>query len=875
MSLWRQLTYGLRRLTHRAKHDRDVAEEVEQYFEEAASAWRARGLTAEDARRAARLEAGNMTVVRERVRSYGWENAARALVADLRFAGRQLRKHPAFTLTATLTLALGIGANTAIFTVVQSVLLAPLPYQNADRLAVLDTYWTNSGHTTPRVTGPDAADVRDQARSLEAVSLYYGGNLGVQLRDHAAYTVVTFADANFWRVFSLQPIAGRLFTDADAHHAALVSDQFARDNFGGAQAALGQLLHIENEALEITGVLPAAFDFPAQTQVWEARPLKEPAWEGRTAFNYKAVGLLRPGVSFQTARVELNGISERLQTAYPSANRNKQLIALPLQQALTGDVRPTLLLLWATVGFILLIACVNVTHLQLVRSMERQREIAIRKVLGSSRAQVMQPVLLESLLVSLIGGAAGVLLAYPAVRVLVAMAPKELPRADEIRLNGWVLAFTLGLAVLTALVSSLLPALRAAKVDPAGVMKQDASRGMSRHGAARLRDGLVIAEVAATFVLAVGAGLLLHTMMTLRARDMGYETRQLLVVDADAPAHSERDAHSAVQQFYELFAQLAAVPGVEHVAGIMGLPTGAYGSNGYYTVTGAGPIDTNHSPYADFSVASPGYFQAMWIPIKRGRDFGAQDTFDSPFVTVISESLARQSFGDADPLGKQVQCGLDSDKWMTVVGVVGDVRQDSPAEKPGPALYMPMTQHPFYANQIHIVLRTEVKPLTLMNTVQEKIAQENPLIALRFTTMDAMVNKSIAAERFRAALISSFAGVGLLLAMLGVYGTMAYSVAQRTFEIGIRMAFGAEKGVILRTVLEHAAKLACCGIATGLALSLMLARLVASMLVGVRPTDPLSLGVAALLLLLTALAAAFAPGWKATRVDPMAALRAE
>jgi predicted permease len=265
----------------------------------------------------------------------------------------------------------------------------------------------------------------------------------------------------------------------------------------------------------------------------------------------------------------------------------------------------------------------------------------------------------------------------------------------------------------------------------------------------------------------------------------------------------------------------------------------------------------------------------MWIPIKRGRDFGAQDTFDSPFVTVISESLARQSFGDADPLGKQVQCGLDSDKWMTVVGVVGDVRQDSPAEKPGPALYMPMTQHPFYANQIHIVLRTEVKPLTLMNTVQEKIAQENPLIALRFTTMDAMVNKSIAAERFRAALISSFAGVGLLLAMLGVYGTMAYSVAQRTFEIGIRMAFGAEKGVILRTVLEHAAKLACCGIATGLALSLMLARLVASMLVGVRPTDPLSLGVAALLLLLTALAAAFAPGWKATRVDPMAALRAE
>jgi predicted permease len=307
----------------------------------------------------------------------------------------------------------------------------------------------------------------------------------------------------------------------------------------------------------------------------------------------------------------------------------------------------------------------------------------------------------------------------------------------------------------------------------------------------------------------------------------------------------------------------------------MGLPTGLYGSNGYYTVTGAGPVNVNHSPYADFSVASPGYFETMGIPMKRGRDFNAGDTFESAFVAVISESVAKQSFGNADPVGKQIRCGLDSDKWMTVVGVVGDVRQDSPAEKPGPTLYMPMTQHPYYANQIHIVLRTDVKPLTLLNTVQEAIARVNPSIATRYTTMDAMVNQSIAVERFRAALISSFAGVGLLLAMLGVYGTMAYSVAQRTFEIGMRMAFGAEKGAILGAVLGHAAKLACGGIATGVVLSLTLARLVTGMLVGVRPMDPVSLGLAGLLLLLTALAAALAPGWKATHVDPMVALRAE
>jgi putative ABC transport system permease protein len=873
MSLWRQLTSGLQRLFHRDRYDRDVAEEVEHFYEETASALRSRGMNAEEARRAARLEAGSMTRAQETARTYGWENVVRSFIADLRFAGRQLRKHPTFTATATLTLALGIGVNTAIFTVVQSVLLAPLPYPNANRLTVLDTRWTDTGHTSKRVTGPDAADIRDQARSLEAVSLYSGGNLGVELRSHSVYTAMAFVDAAFWRVFTLAPIAGRVLNDADAHHAALVSERFARDNFGAVQAALGQTLHVESEALEIVGVLPGEFDFPTHAQVWEAMP-RRPESTSRTAFNYQSVALLRSGVTLTTAQAELDALSHQLQAAYPADNKNKQMQVLPLQQALTGDARPTLMLLWATVGLILLIACVNVTHLQLVRSMERKREIAIRKALGSSRGQVMQPVILESLLVSLIGGAAGVLLAFPAVHVLVALAPKGLPRAEEIHVNGWVLTFTLCLAVLTALGSSLLPALRAARVDPADALKQDASRGMTWPAASRFRDGLVVAELTATFVLAMGAGLLLQTMMTLRARDMGYLTRQLLVVDADAPAHTEQEARRVVQQFNQLLGQLGSLPGVERAAGIMGLPTGDYGSNGYYQTRGGLPATPGHPASSIFSVASPGYFQAMGIGLKHGRDFSFQDNYEGPFVAVISDSLARQSFGDIDPIGKQIQCGLDSDKWMTVIGVVGDVRQDSPAEKPAAALYMPMAQHPFYANQIHIVLRTAVKPLSLINSVQTAIASVNPLIALRFTTMDAMVDQSMATERFRAALISSFAGVGLLLAMLGVYGTIAYTVAQRTFEIGVRMAFGAGKGAILRNVLAHAARLALIGIVIGVGLSLMLTRLIANMLVGVRPTDPLSLTIAASLLVSTALAAAFAPGWRATRVNPMTALRA-
>lgn len=874
MSLWRQITHGLRNLLHPEARDRDVSEEVDHYFEEAAAELRARGLTAEEAKRAARLEAGNMEIAKERVNSYGWENAVRSFAGDLRFAGRQLLKHPVFTAAATLTLALGIGANAAIFTVVQSVLLAPLPYANPDRLAVLETHWSDTGQTTPRVTGADAVDLREQAKALEAVSLIAGGNEGVQFRDHTAYTVVTWTDENFARVFHLRPIAGRLFTNGESHRAALVSENFARDNFGGAHAAVGQTLRVESEAIAIVGVLPRGFDFPDKTEVWEAFSLR-PDSMSRSSLNYRAVGLLRSGVSFKTGQAELDGISQRLQTAYPADNRNKQIIAVPLAKALTGSSRPTILLLWATVGLILLIACVNVTHLQLVRSMSRQREIAIRKALGSSRWQVMRPVLLETLLLTVMGATAGMLLAFPAVRMLVNMAPAELPRASEIHLNGWVLAFAIGLSLVTALASSILPAMRAARVDAAEALKHDASRGVSHKGATALRNGLVVAEVAVTFVLAVAAGLLLHTMATLMSRDMGYQTRQLLVVDADAPAHTDGDYRRVLAQFNELFAALSATPGVEHVAGIMGLPTGPYRANGSYSTRGGMPADPHRKPWAYFSVASPGYFQTMGIALQRGRDFAAQDIFTSPFVAIISESLARRSFGSADPLGKQIQCGFDPDKWMTVVGVAGDVRQESPAANPGPTLYMPMAQHPYYANQIHIVLRTEVRPLTLINPVQEKIAQVNPFIATGFTTMDAMVNQSMSAPRFRAVLISSFAGVGLLLAMLGVYGTMAYSVAQRTFEIGIRMALGAGHGTILRSVLGQAAKLAGCGIAAGFLLSLALTRSVTSMLVGVKPADPASLAAASGALLLTALAASFVPGWKAIHVEPVTALRVE
>ena len=795
----------------------------------------------------------------------------RNVVDELRYAVRQLRKSPAFAFTAVLTLALGIGANTAIFTVVQSLLLKPLEYPEADRIVALNTRWEQKAHIIPRMTGPDLVDIRDQAKSVQAIGFYEGGELGVQLRDHATFVGVSGVNAGFAHVFQIQPEAGRWFTDAEAKHAAVVNATFARNNFGGAEAAVGQIVKVEGQPLEIVGVVPSSFDFPNHTQVWMDYPAA-PESTSRTAFNYRAVARLGGGVPLQAAQAELAGIGKRLQAAYPKDNEDKSFKFVPLQEQLVGPVRPMLLLLMFSVGLVLLIACVNVTHLYLARAVVRQRELAVRTALGSSRLRLGRMVILESLLLSAVGAALGMLIAVPMVRLLVSIAPAGLPRAGEVNLNFWVFAFTAGIALITTVAASLVPARQAARVDPIMALQQDSSRGMSSRHSFLLRNGLVIAEVAAAFILAVGASLLARTMLTLQSTDLGYSKTGLLIVDADAPAVNLDDSLAATRKFNGIFADLRTSPGVESVAGVMGLPTGKYGSNGYYSVNGAA-VDL-HGGQAIFSLSSPDYFKTMEIPMLQGRDFTAADSYDAPFVAIISESLARQSFPGQDPIGHQIECGLDAPgKGMTIIGVVRDLRQDSPAESPGPALYMPLMQHPYMATQINIAIRTKVVPASLIDTVQAKIHQADPGIATRFTTMDAMVGDSVEMQRFRGVLVGSFAGVGLLLAILGVYGTVSYSVAQRTFEIGVRMTFGAERQSVLKMILRQVLVLATIGIVTGLALSLLAGRFIASMLAGVSPADPLSLGAAIAVLLLAAMCAALVPARAASRVEPMQALR--
>lgn len=799
------------------------------------------------------------------------------LSQDFRYAIRNLRKSPSFTLVAALTLALGIGANAVVLALVQSVLIAPLPYRAADRIVALNTHFISEARSISRMTGPDLVDVRSQSDSFEGVAYYYGGEMGVQMPDHAAFTGVQVTTANFANVLGVAPIAGRLFAENEAQHSALINATFARDNFGSVENAIGKALSMEGKTYDIVGILPGQFTYPQATQVWLGGPADpEKEWMSRTAFNFRAVARLKPGVSVKTAQSQLDTIGDRLRAAYPNDNKDKSFTVVPLQEQLVGKVRPMFLLLLAAVGVILLIACMNVAHLQLARATTRMKEVALRTVLGASKWRVLRQVLLESLLLAILGGGVGILLANPLLHAFLRLAPADIPRLNEVHIGLTSLGLIAVVCIVATLLSGIAPGWQTLRLNVNESLKQDTARGLTGHGVARLRSVLVVAEIALTLMLAAGAGLLVRTMLKLDASDPGYRSDGVLVMYAHAPAKELSDYLKRAQQFEDLYDELRTVPGVQNVSAIMGLPSGQYGSNGGYQIEGQPlPASSGDLPWANWSLSSPQYFSTMGIPLLRGRDFAKSDSYESQFVAIISQSLARKSFGDTDPLGKQIRCGLDTDKWMTIVGVVGDVRQDSPAQTPGPLLYMPLKQHPYRANEVQVVMHTDLPPLSLMETARRKVLATDPQIATKFTTMQAMVTESTSTPRFRSWLVGGFAVLGLVLAMLGIYGVMAYTVAQRTFEVGVRMTFGAKRGDILAMVLGRAMRLTAIGIGLGLMLTIAAARLITSMLFGVPAEDPVSFGIAMAILALVALVAAYIPARRAASVNPLTAIRYE
>ncbi|HZU21613.1 MAG TPA: ABC transporter permease [Terriglobales bacterium] len=801
-----------------------------------------------------------------------------SFATHLRHAVRMLRLSPGFAAVAVITLALGIGATTAMFTVLDGVVLKALRYPDADRIVALNSHFTNSGRTIWSLTGGDLEDIRADNSSFEAFSFFQGGEMGVQLPGGAEYVGAYMVNPEFSRVFTVTPVAGRPLAADDAGHAAIVGAGFAERNFGSPAAALGQTLRLEGVAYTIVGVMPAFFDFPRQAQVWVAVP-PVPENRNRNSYNYRSVAKLQPGVSITVVNARLQSLGARLAQAFPRDNRDKTFLVTPLQTQLSAPVRSTLFILMGAVGLVLLIACANVANLMLARATARARELAVRAALGARRATIVSQLLAESLVLALAAAAVGVALAAWGTGALMRIGAQFVPGPllGEIRLDWRVLGFTLAAALVTSILFGVAPAWQATRVDLQDALKQGGTRGALGGGSSTLRSSLVVAQIALSLTLAIGAGLLFRTLLALNAADIGFRTEGILVGYAHAPAHTLPEALDAGRFFDQAYARIRQLPGVISAAGAMGLPTGQFGSNGYYAVEGKHTFggDFRKLPYADFSLASPGYFSTLGMKLLRGRDFNDADAYDRPFVVIISQSVARQVFPNEDPLGHRIECGLDSDKWMTIVGIVSDVRQDSPAAAPGPTLYMPLLQHPFHGNEIEIVVRTSGNPEALVPAVQNTIHQMNPEVATKFTTMTELVGDSISAQRFRTALASSFAILALLLALTGMYAVMSYVTARRTPEFGLRSALGAGPGNIVGLVLGGAARLAIIGVAAGLVLSLAAGRLLRAMLYGVQAADAGTYAAVVAIVLPVIVLAAALPAWRASRVDPAVALRNE
>jgi predicted permease len=805
-----------------------------------------------------------------------------ALLRDFRLGVRMLRQNPGFCAAAIATLALGIGATTVMFSVIDGVLLKPLRYRDADRIVQLNTYFRNRGRLTPRLTGGDLLDLRQANDLFEAVSDYGNGEMGVQLPGHAEFVGLALTSPEFLDVFGVAPLYGRSFRDEDAERSAVVSLPFAQRNFASGDTALGKSFAVEGRVYTIIGVVDGTFQFPQKTEVWLAqRAVNCCGSQNRTAYNYHAVAKLRSGVTVDAANARLTTLGSGLEAAHPDSNQNKSFRVVALRDQLVGPVRNTLYLLMSAVALVLLIACGNAANLMLARATARWREIAVRSALGAARWDIVRQLLAESLVLGFLAAAVGVMLASIGTSALLLRSTTgiALPRLAEIAVDTRVLLFAIAVAFASSIVFGLAPAFQAAGVNVYDALKDAGARGIVGGRGARLRSVLLVGQIALSLVLVISAGLLFRSFLSLTEVDLGFRSEGLLAVTTHIPARTEQRYVTATEFEDELFARLRQLPGVTSVGAAMGVPAGPYGSNGAYAIEGRSSFDgqLNKLPQADFSIASPSYFATMGIPLKRGRDFNERDRVDSMPVVIISESVARQNFAGEDPLGHRIQCGLDQHtaQWMTIVGVVGDVRQDSPASQPGPALYFPLRQHPERANELQIVLRGFVAPEKLAPAVQQTVRAMNPEVPLKFLPLQEQVGSAIAAPRFRMLLTGIFAGLALLLALMGVYAVMTYITAQRTAEFAVRAALGASPRNILQLVLGRALRLALIGIAIGVVLAVASSRLLTGLLFGLKSTDATTYAVVLAAMVPVVLLAATLPAWRASRVDPMVALRSE
>jgi putative ABC transport system permease protein len=796
---------------------------------------------------------------------------------DLKFALRSLLRNPGFTLLAVLVMALGIGANTAVFSVVNAVLLKPLAYSDPDRVVTLSSKWRGSPvHGT--VSAPDFHDWHNQSSAFAAMAYYQNDETSVTAGPTAEYGKVAVVTPEFFRVFNLEPILGRTFTPDEQKeggpHAVVISHAFSQTHFGANQSALGQTVKMLDKTFTIVGVLPPGFNFPQKTDIWFPASVFGET-ESRSAHNYLVVGRLKPNVTLEQAQAQMTSIGTRLEQQYPNSNKGKGVAVTRMRDEMVNKIQLTLYLLLGAVALVLLIACANVANLLLAKATTRTREIAIRAAVGASRSRIIRQLITESVLMALLSGAAGLVLAVLGSQALVALAPTNVPRLAETSIDGWVLAFTLGVSVLASLLFGLAPALHASRVDLNDALKQGGTRAVLG-GGSRIRGALVVAEIALSVILLAGAGLLIKSFNALHNVALGFHPEHVLVMESSVPAEGLDSARRATRFYKDLLHDVAALPGVT-ASGATRTTPGHVSSNGSYWLDHLPPQDqmSLSAPEAVFSVVTPGAFSTLGIPLRTGRDFNDSDIYDAPFAVIINEALARKSFPGQDPIGHTVFCGFDSLNPMKIVGVVGDVRQYGPAHPPSQEIYMPYEQHPQPSTALSILVRTTNDPATLQETLRRKTRERSPDVPVKFTTMDASLAENVAAPRFRTLVLGIFAAIAVCLAMAGVYGVMAYLVSQRSNEIGLRMALGARPADISRLVLREGMLLAAAGLVLGLAGAIAATRLLTSMLFEVKPGDPSTYAAVAILLAIVALAASYLPAHRASKVDPLVALRQE
>ena len=812
------------------------------------------------------------------------------LFQDLRVGLRQFLKSPGFTAVAVLTLALGIGANTAIFSVVNAVLLRPLPFKDPDRLVRI---W----HTPPAKSFPgmptfsvSAANYMDWQREnhvFERMAIYNYHGLTLTGVAQPQQVDACAVSSGFFETLGVPPLLGRVFSPEEDQpgrtNEAVLSFRFWQERFGANRDIVGHNITMDGQNFLVAGVMPESFRFPDFAQMWTPMGWTDQEKAVRGEHHSVVIARLKNGVDLKQAQAEMNTISSRLEQLYPVDDKGWGAVVVPLHQDLMSDVRPALLVLLGAVAFVLLIACANVANLALAKAFSRQKEIAIRAALGASASRVLRQVLTESVVLALFGGALGLIVAYFGERFILAFLANQLPGTVLAGLDLGVLVFTAGLSVLTGVFAGVLPAVRLAKADVNQALKQGFARTDTSSGSRSTRSILVVAEVALSLVLLVGAGLMIRSFEQLQSVAPGFDSHGVLTLTAAVSRSRFPEPQGQVQFFEQALQRVRALPGVESAGVVDDVPLDNGGSHQPIAIEGQPVVAMADQPEVDVRLISAGYMQAMRTPILRGRDFDSQDVAGRPATALISQSMAQRFWPGEDPIGKRVTLTFSPEQVREVVGVVGDVKLDGLGQaRPSTTLYVPLDQLSKSAKfswnsfPMTVVVRSATSPASMVSAVTNAVQEVNHDIPVRDVfTMDDVVRKSLSQPRFNMLLLGIFAGLAVVLAAVGIYSVLSYSVRQRVPEIGVRLALGARLADVLRLIVMEGMKPALIGVAIGVVAALALGRIVASLIYQVKPSDPLTFVAVAALLAFIALMACVIPAYRASRVDPVIALRNE